>query len=189
MSHEGLFRLQHKWWGDVRLLYDWRSVSQSWYRIPLWHIPVGMLLSEICGLFSVGRHLWREDGPPICSVITQWFESLRTRNHTLLSHLRLPQPRGPGTHIYIPQEECGPVIPPGTGFTLHRLLRPARLRWRYSNPPRTYSSGTGWSSPKSNDGQSISMSWCLVHSALKGFHPKEFQSEIRRSTSMRNFLC
>jgi hypothetical protein len=56
-------------------------------------LPVGMLLSEICGLVSVGRPLWREGGSTICSVITQWSEPLRTRNHILLSHLRLPQPR------------------------------------------------------------------------------------------------
>jgi hypothetical protein len=78
--------------------------------------PVGMLLPEICGLVSVGCPLSREDGFAICSVITQWFESLRTRNHILLSHLKLPQPGGPGSHIYIPQEQGGPVIPPGTGF-------------------------------------------------------------------------
>jgi hypothetical protein len=52
-------------------------------------LPVGMLPSEICGLVSVGRPLWRDDGFAICSVITLWSEPLRTRNHTLLSHLRL----------------------------------------------------------------------------------------------------
>jgi hypothetical protein len=67
--------------------------------------PVGMLLSKICGLVSVGRPLWGEDGSAICNVITQWSESLRTRNHTLLSHLRLPQSGGPGSCIYIPQEQ------------------------------------------------------------------------------------
>jgi hypothetical protein len=76
--------------------------------------PVGMLLSEICHLVSVGRSLWREGGSAICSVITQWSEKLRTRNHTLPSHLRLPQPGGPGSRIYIPQEQGDPVIPPGT---------------------------------------------------------------------------
>jgi hypothetical protein len=76
-------------------------------------LPVGMLLSETCGLVSVGRPLWREDGSIICSAITQWSESLRTRNHTLLSHLRLPHPGGPGTRIYIPQEQSGPIKPPG----------------------------------------------------------------------------
>jgi hypothetical protein len=36
--------------------------------------------------------------------------------------------------IYIPQEQGDPVIPPGSGFPFRRLLRLARLRWRYSNP-------------------------------------------------------
>jgi hypothetical protein len=40
-----------------------------------------------------------------------------------------------------------------------------------------------------NDGQSISMFWCQVLSALKWFHPNEFQSDIRSSTLRRNFLC
>jgi hypothetical protein len=51
--------------------------------------PFRMLLSEICGLVSMGHPLWREDGPAICGVSIQWSESHRTRNHTLLSHLRL----------------------------------------------------------------------------------------------------
>jgi hypothetical protein len=62
-------------------------------------------LSEICSLVSVRRSLWREDRSIICSVITQWFELLKTRNHTLLSHLRIPQPGGLGSRIYIPQEQ------------------------------------------------------------------------------------
>jgi hypothetical protein len=66
-------------------------------------LPVGMLLSEICRLVSVGRQLWREDGSAICIVITQWSESLRTHNHILLSHLRLPQSGGPGSrNLYLP---------------------------------------------------------------------------------------
>jgi hypothetical protein len=43
--------------------------------------------------------------------------------HILLSHLRLPQPGGPGSRIYVPQEQGGPVIRSGTGFPLCRLLR------------------------------------------------------------------
>jgi hypothetical protein len=86
---------------------------------------VELLLSEICDLVSVGPPLWRGDRSAICSVITQWSESLRTRNHTLLSHLRLVQPGGSGSRIYIPQEQDGPVISPGTGFALRRLLRVA----------------------------------------------------------------
>jgi predicted PurR-regulated permease PerM len=75
------------------------------------------------------------DGSALCSTITHWLESRRTHNHTLLSHLRLSQPGGPGPRIYIPQEQGGPVIPPGTGFPFRRLLRLARIRRRYSNPP------------------------------------------------------
>jgi hypothetical protein len=84
-------------------------------------LPVGTLLSEICGLVSMGRPLWREDWSAICSVFTQWSESLRTRNHTLLSHLRLPQPGGPSSGIYIPQEQGGPDIPPDTGCVCMEL--------------------------------------------------------------------
>jgi hypothetical protein len=76
-------------------------------------LPVGMLLSEICGLVSLGRPLWREDGYAICSVITQWSESRRTRNHTLLSHLRLPQPGGPGSPYLYPLGRGWPSYTPG----------------------------------------------------------------------------
>jgi hypothetical protein len=52
------------------------------------------------------------------------------------SDSRLPKPGGPSPRIYIPQEEDGPVIPPGTGFPFRRILRLAGLRWRYSTPPQ-----------------------------------------------------
>jgi hypothetical protein len=71
-------------------------------------LPVGMFLSEICGLISLTRRR------VCCSVMTQQTESCRTRIHTLLSHLRLPQHGGPGSRIYIPQEEGGPVTLPAT---------------------------------------------------------------------------
>jgi hypothetical protein len=91
-------------------------------------------LSQICCLVSMGRPLSREDWSAVCSAITQLSESRRTRNHTSLSHLRLPKPGGPGSRIYIPQEQGGLVIPPGTVFPLRRLLRLAGLQWRYSDP-------------------------------------------------------
>jgi hypothetical protein len=54
--------------------------------------------------------------------------------HFTVSDLRLPQPGGPCPHIYISQEQGGPVIPPGTGFPFCRLTG---LQWRYSTlPPR-----------------------------------------------------
>jgi hypothetical protein len=52
-----------------------------------------------------------------------------------VSDSRLFQPGGPGRRIYIPQEQDGPVILPGTGFFFYRLLRLAGLRWWYSKPP------------------------------------------------------
>jgi hypothetical protein len=65
----------------------------------------------------------------VCNLqFNQWSESRRTRNHTLLSYQRLPQPGGPGSRIYISQEQGGPVTPPGTGFPLRRLLRLGGLR-------------------------------------------------------------
>jgi hypothetical protein len=55
--------------------------------------------------------------------------------HFTVSDSRLPQQGGPGPRIYIPQEQGGPVILPGTRFPFRRLLRLAGLRWRYSTPP------------------------------------------------------
>jgi hypothetical protein len=80
-------------------------------------LPVGMLFSKIWGLLSVGCPSWQKDVSAICSVITQWSESSRTCSHTLLSHLRLPQPGGLGSRIYeyIPREQGGPVIVPALG--------------------------------------------------------------------------
>jgi hypothetical protein len=52
-----------------------------------------------------------------------------------VSDLRLPQTGGSGPCIYVPQEQGGPVIPPGTGLPFRRLLRLAGQRWRFLNPP------------------------------------------------------
>jgi hypothetical protein len=108
-----------------KLLYDWRLASMSWYGAPLLdlrpnitscrNVTVWNLRSCFCGAHSLTRGQFA-----ICSVITQWSESLRIRNHTLLSHLRLPQPGGPGFRIYIPQEQGSAVIPSSTVFPLCR---------------------------------------------------------------------
>jgi hypothetical protein len=71
----------------------------------------------------------------LASVAPLGSESRGTQDHILLSQFLKLQPGGPGPRIYIPQEQGGPVILPGTGFPLCRLLRLAGLRWRYSNPP------------------------------------------------------
>jgi hypothetical protein len=72
-----------------------------------------------------------EDWSVLCSAATHWLESCKTHDHVLQSRLRLPQPEGPGSHIYIPQEQGGPVTPSGTGFPLCRFLYLAVLWWRY----------------------------------------------------------
>jgi hypothetical protein len=69
--------------------------------------------------------------PGLTKAVTLGPKSRRTHGHILLSHLRLPKPGGPYPRIYIPQEQGGPVIPPGTGFPFRRLLRLAGMRWRY----------------------------------------------------------
>jgi hypothetical protein len=116
--------LRPLWWEDGFEVTLWLTVSRS-VCLGIEHpcgtcdrilLPVGRLLSEICGLVSVLRPLWREEESAICSVITHWSESLSTHNHTLLSHLRLPQPGGPGSRIYILQEQGSPLIPPGHLF-------------------------------------------------------------------------
>jgi hypothetical protein len=80
-------------------------------------------LSSSCRALSLTRGL-------VCNLQCNHSHRLewrRTHNHTLLSHLRFPKP--------IPQEQGGQVIPPGTGFPFHCLLRLAWQRGRYSNPP------------------------------------------------------
>jgi hypothetical protein len=53
----------------------------------------------------------------LASVVFLGPESLRTHDHIFsVSDLRLPQPRGPGSCIYFPQESNSAVILPGVGF-------------------------------------------------------------------------
>jgi hypothetical protein len=56
--------------------------------------PVGRLLSESCGLVSVGLPLWREDGSAVCSAIPRWSESRRTRNILYCLIRDSPNPEG-----------------------------------------------------------------------------------------------
>jgi hypothetical protein len=77
-----------------------QSVSMSWYRTPLWDLRPDIISCRNVAVYGApsltrGR---------VCSTITQLSELCRTHNHTLLSHLRLPQPGGPSSRIYIPQE-------------------------------------------------------------------------------------
>jgi hypothetical protein len=80
-------------------LYDWRSASQYvLVSSPLWDLwpditPVGRLLSKSCGLVSLRRPLWREDGSALC-------------NHSIVRVAQNPQPyftvsfETPATYLY-----------------------------------------------------------------------------------------
>jgi hypothetical protein len=88
-----------------------------------------------------------------------------------VSDSRLPQPGGPGPRIYKSQGQGVPVIPPGTGFPFHRLLRLAELRWRYSNPPPRRVLNISESESESHcDWRSVSLS-VLVSSPVRGSWP------------------
>jgi hypothetical protein len=112
---------------NLKLIYYRQSVGQSVlvsgshlglmtrFLLSLWRLRVSWY-----GASSLTRG-W------VCNLLVQLLldlarevtlgpKSRRIRGHILLSHLRLPQPRGPGPRIYIPQKQGGPVIPPGTGF-------------------------------------------------------------------------
>jgi hypothetical protein len=87
-----------------------------------------LLLSDIYGFVDVGRCLTRGR---VChlqlllvfaSSVILGSECRGTRDHILLSRNR-DSLGGPVLRIYIPHKQGGPVIPPGTGFPLRRLLR------------------------------------------------------------------
>jgi hypothetical protein len=115
--------------------------------------PVGRLLSESCGLVSVGR----EDGSAVCSAITQWSKSRRTHNHTIMSHLRLPNLdsqvpvfiflRNRVAQLYLwalGSLYVASYHSQGYSGGILTLSQNWRARSLHIHPP-----GTGWSSPKS----------------------------------------
>jgi hypothetical protein len=120
----------------------------------------------------VGCPPWREDGPVLYSHSLLSFSGLNPAelmttsycliwDNILLSHTRLPQPGGPGPCIYIPQEQGGPVKPPGTGFPFFRLFRLAWLRWRYYSNPPPQGSTPDWLWPTEVKWMpSANLSWC-----------------------------
>jgi hypothetical protein len=124
-----------------------------------------IFFNRTLAVIVITKHpLWREDGSVV--RICCWFSPAQSFSgqstaeswpHFTISDSRLPQPGGPGPHIYISQGQGGPFIPSGTGFPFRRLLRLAGIRWRYSTPPPH---GTSESeSYVKTDGQSASLSW------------------------------
>jgi hypothetical protein len=103
---------------------DGRSVSMSWY----WAHSGTYFLSEgFCLKFAV-LFLWDA------------LSDERTGLQFAVQSLNGPSRAEPVTILYCliwdsSNLESGPVIPPGIGFSLGRLLRLAGLPWRYSNAP------------------------------------------------------
>jgi hypothetical protein len=107
---------------------SWRQAS--WESRPVFFFPIEHLrLESLCNILSeerMGLLFTIAAGPRQAWVPwDSW--------HYTVSDLRRLQPWGSSPRIYIPQEQGGSVIPPGSGFTFRRLLRLAGLRWRYSN--------------------------------------------------------
>jgi hypothetical protein len=70
------------------------AVSMSWYRAPLWDLQPDIISYRNVAVWNLRSCIYWAPSLTrgrVCSVITQWSESLRTRNHALLSHLRLSQ--------------------------------------------------------------------------------------------------
>jgi hypothetical protein len=71
----------------------------------------------------------------LASAVTLGSKSRRTHGHILLSHLRLPQPGGPGSLIYIPRNRVAQLYPRALGSLFVASYDSQGLRWRHSNPP------------------------------------------------------
>jgi hypothetical protein len=109
---------------ESELYYDGRSVGQS-VLVSSPHLGLMtkfLLLLDSCGFVDMVRSLWREDGSVdynCCCLRQRSYSQVRVPRgswpYFTVSDLRLSQPGGPGPRIYIPQEQGGPVIPPGTG--------------------------------------------------------------------------
>jgi hypothetical protein len=118
----------------LKLCYDWQSVaSLSWCGAPIQGpLPdfyycckaVGFLIWRVLSDERMGLYFSTAAGSSQhgCS----WIQVLQhSWPYFPASNLRLTKSGGRGPHIYISQEQTGPVIPPGNGFqTLARPVGP-----------------------------------------------------------------
>jgi hypothetical protein len=76
---------------------------------------------------------------PYCLVWDYWvpFPSPLATRRLRWKYSNSSQPGGSGSRIYIPQEQGGPVIPLGTGFSFRRLLRLAGITVKVFYPAST----------------------------------------------------
>jgi hypothetical protein len=120
---------------------DNQSASLSWCQAPIWgQRPDFCYCQMVAGFLMCCALPDKKTGLSFTTAAgTRQHSHSQIRAHRiyhiLLSHSRLPQPGGPGTHIYIPQAQGGPVISQGTGFPFRHLLWLSGLWWRYLNLP------------------------------------------------------
>jgi hypothetical protein len=117
-----IFRFSSLFQSESELYNDRRSVGQS-VLVSSPHLGLMtrfLLLSDHWGFLLYGAP----------SLTRGRICFLQCTIYSNVSDLRLPQPRGPGPCIYIPQEQGGPVIPPGTGFlSSSRFVSVVLSRW------------------------------------------------------------
>jgi hypothetical protein len=106
----------HPSWLSLSLSYtmtDGQSASLSWYQTPIWGLMIRfLLLSNHCGFFVWGALSDERTG------LSFTMYNVRYTIYFTVSDLRFSQPGESGPCIYIPQEQGGPVIPPGTRLSL-----------------------------------------------------------------------
>jgi hypothetical protein len=96
----------------LKLICDRQSVGQSVsvsgdHLGPLTNFPFSLKFpSDICTfvILRTGLQFTVELLVGLARAVTLASKSCRTHDHILLSHVRLLQPGGPGSRIYIPQE-------------------------------------------------------------------------------------
>jgi hypothetical protein len=122
-SSEGSYTTFFNVFGDITHLLPKSALLRPMtiYLVSLWWLRVSWYLAPS---LTRGR---------VCNLLYNCFwalpeQSLLGRSPAevtaiFYSHLRLSKPGGPGSCIYIPQEQGGPVVPPCTGFPFCHLLR------------------------------------------------------------------
>jgi hypothetical protein len=133
-----------KWKSESKLRYDRRSVGQSvsvsssclkkktkqnyyYCQIVTGLLMYGALSDERTGLsFTIAVGLSQRRHSRVRVPRNSWL-------YFTVSDSRLPQLGMPGPRIYIPQEQGVPVISLGVCFPSNRLLRLARIQWKYSS--------------------------------------------------------
>jgi hypothetical protein len=112
---------------ESELLYNWWFTANQFVLVPRPLRPMTSIfffqLNTCCYSIYVTSSLMRgwvchlQILLAVASKVILGSKSCGTQTIFYCLRLKNPQPGEPGSCIYIPQEQGGPVIPPGTGFT------------------------------------------------------------------------